>query len=336
MKKFLKVKSFLIATVVATTLVACSSDDNDPVIPDPMEDPKNIVELASGNGELSTLVTALQNTNLVSELEADGNFTVLAPTNAAFEAFLADNGFANLEEVPADLLTQVLLNHVIPGDNALLAADLTTLGAGYASTLADGPSTDSKISIYFNTSDGVQFNGGAKVTTPDVEASNGVVHIVDAVINIPNIVTFATADPSFSTLVSALTDLTPATDFVAVLSTADGTAPAPFTVFAPTNDAFAALAAIPEEGLLTTILQHHVIGGANIRSSDLTPDGDTVTPATLEGDTFTIALPGTDGNIANVTDGAGNTGIGIDVVDVQAGNGVIHVLDTVLIPNTDN
>ena len=87
---------------------------------------------------------------------------------------------------------------------------------------------------------------------------------------------------------------------------------------------------------MTPILQHHVIAGANIRSSDLTPNGTTGTPATLEGDTFQIILPGTDGNIANVVDGANNDGIGIDAVDVQAINGVIHVLDTVLLPNTDN
>ena len=86
---------------------------------------------------------------------------------------------------------------------------------------------------------------------------------------------------------------------------------------------------------LVPILQHHVVAGANVRSGDLTPNGDT--PATtLEGDAITITLPGTNGNIADVTDGAGNIGIGIDAVDVQAINGVIHVLDTVLIPDTTN
>ena len=158
---------------------------------------------------------------------------------------------------------------------------------------------------------------------------------MDAVIDLPTVVTFATADPNFETLVQALTELTPNTDFVAVLSAQDGAGDDPFTVFAPTNAAFDALPSIPMEDDLVPILQHHVVAGANERSGDLTPNGDT--PATtLEGDAITITLPGTNGNIADVTDGAGNTGIGIDAVDVQAINGVIHVLDTVLIPDTTN
>ncbi|MEL6484944.1 MAG: fasciclin domain-containing protein, partial [Bacteroidota bacterium] len=160
-------------------------------------------------------------------------------------------------------------------------------------------------------------------------------HAVDAVIDLPTVVTFATADPNFSTLVQALTELTPNTDFVSVLSAQDGNGDDPFTVFAPTNDAFAALDAIPDEAGLTPILQHHVVAGLNVRSGDLTPNGNTNAP-TLEGDEIIITLPGTNGNIADVTDGAGNTGIGIDQVDVQAINGVIHVLDTVLIPDTNN
>ena len=138
-------------------------------------------------------------------------------------------------------------------------------------------------------------------------------------------------------MVEALTTATPATDFVSVLS---GTGP--FTVFAPTSDAFQALldsnAAWTtvddiDEALLTSVLQHHVVTPGNVRSGDLT---DGISPMTLEGDMITINLPGTGGNIADVTDGAGNTGIGIVVVDVQANNGVIHVLNTVLIPDTTN
>ncbi len=159
---------------------------------------------------------------------------------------------------------------------------------------------------------------------------------MDAVIDIPTVVTFATADPNFSTLVSALTDLTPATDFAGILSRTeggnmDGLDP-DFTVFAPTNDAFDALASIPDEDVLTQVLLHHVVSG-NVRSGDLT---DGIMPATLEGDMITINLPGTGDNIADVTDGSGNTGIGIIAVDVQAGNGVIHVLNQVMIPDTMN
>ncbi|MGB5646888.1 MAG: fasciclin domain-containing protein, partial [Muriicola sp.] len=90
---------------------------------------------------------------------------------------------------------------------------------------------------------------------------------------------------------------------------------------------------IPEEAVLTQVLLHHVVAGANVRSGDLT---DGIMPTTLEGDMITINLPGTGNNSADVTDGSGTTGIGIVAVDVQAGNGVIHVLNQVMIPDTNN
>ena len=469
----------MLATLLLAVTFSCSDDDNGDQIP--IEQEQNIVEIALGTPELSILVAALSaaDGNLVDLLGTDGPFTVLAPTNAAFTAFLASNGFASLEDVPTDVLAEILLNHVISAD--ITSGDLAAAGAGYASTNAsgaggnnisiyfntsngvrfnnvsavtdggadidasngtihivdavipipsilthaaanadfsslvvalgaadgdlidvlagDGPFTvlapdnaafttfldgadlggvntavlsqillnhvlggvvtssdlvaggagytntsatgpgENALSLYYNTSDGVVFNGISTVTAADVVGTNGIIHAVDTVIDIPTVVTFAAADPNFTTLVEALTTLTPGTDFVSILSrtegsNADGINPE-FTVFAPTNDAFAELAEIPGEVVLTQVLLHHVVSEANITSGDLTPDGDTTAP-TLEGDDITITLPGTDPNIADVTDGAGNTGKGIIAVDVQAGNGVIHVLDAVLIPDTTN
>lgn len=286
----------------------------------------NIVDHALANPNLTSLVGALTDggnttfTDLLSDEEED--FTVFAPINTAFDAFTNPNGNA---------LDAILSNHVVVG----AAAFSSGLSNSYVNTAAEFDTGES-LSLYINTDDGVTLNGVSKVAIADIVATNGVIHAVDMVIDLPLVVTFATADPNFSTLVQALTELTPSVDFVSVLSAQDGNGDDPFTVFAPTNTAFAALAAIPEEADLIPVLQHHVIAGANIRSGDLTANGDTATPATLEGDTFTITLPGTEGNIADVTDGAGNTGIGIDVVDVQAINGVIHVLDAVLLPDTNN
>ena len=313
-------KISLVLTLLITTL-SCSSDDDNTVT----TQPQNIVEIALETPNLTSLVAALSaaDGDLVTVLQGDGPFTVLAPTNDAFTAFLSANGFNTLEDVPTDVLTQILLNHVIMAD--VVANDLITSGAGYTNTLATGPNNNA-MSLYFNTSDGVTFNGVSTVTQADIEATNGTIHIVDAVIGIPTVVTFAVADPSFSTLVTALTDLTPATDFV---STLEGEGP--FTVFAPTNEAFSALPAIPEEEALTQVLLYHVVGG-NVTSSDLTNPGET-TAETLQGDSITITLPGSEGNIANITDASGATDIGIVAVDVQAGNGVIHVLNKVMIPN---
>jgi len=458
--------SILLALVFFIT--ACSSDDNapQPMDPDPMtEEMSDIADIAIATDDLSILVDALTAANLVATVQGDGPFTVFAPTNAAFTSFLSDNGFASLDDVPVDILTQVLLNHVVAGKNlstslssgyinssstagvdgkalslyidtssgvkingatvtaadveasngvvhivdkviglpnvvdhalfnpgltslvgaltangnttftdllsttdanftvlapindaftaftnpntndintilsnhvisaaALAAADLSNSYANTAATNADGDA----LSIYVNTDDGVKFNGTSSVAIADIVATNGIVHAIDQVIDLPTVVTFAAANPNFTTLVEALTTLTPSVDFVSVLSAQNESGNDPFTVFAPTNDAFAALAAIPDEAGLIPVLQHHVIAGANVRSGDLTANGTTTTPATLEGDTFSITLPGTNGNIADVVDGSGNDGIGIDAVDVQAVNGVIHVLDTVLLPNTGN
>lgn len=327
MKKYLK--SIFLMVAAGAVLISCDSDDNDPQIPTSDE---NIVEVAVGNQDLTSLVAALQRADLVSALEADGNFTVLAPSNAAFEAFLDDNDFDSLEDIPVEVLQQVLLNHVIPGSNAALSAsDLTLAGSGYANTLADGPSAGSKITTYFNTSSGVRFNGVSSVTTADVGASNGIVHIVDTVIPLPTVVTFATADPNFSTLVSALTELTPDTDFVTLLSTPNGETSTPFTVFAPVDTAFDKLDAIPEEELLTSILAHHVITGSNVRAEDIN-DGD-ISSATFEGDNLTFSVTGN--GAISITDGSGQTDINIILGNVQAANGVIHALDTVMIPNTE-
>ncbi len=288
----------------------------------------SIVDHAVANPGFSNLVAALgaADGNLVGVLTGAGPFTVLAPDDAAFNTFLDGTP---LGDVPTDALANILLNHVLGG--TITSTDLVGLGNNYTNTSATGPG-DNAISLYFNTDSGVRFNGVSSVATADVIGTNGIIHAVDAVIDIPSIVTFATADPNFSTLVTALTDLTPATDFVTTLSTANGTSPAPFTVFAPTNDAFAALAAIPAEDVLTQVLLHHVLGDANVTSGDLT---DGISPTMLNSQAITINLPGTGDNIADVTDGAGNTDIGIIAVDVQAGNGVIHVLNKVMLPSND-
>ncbi len=297
--------------------------------------PPNIVTAAMDNPLLSNLVAALQaaDGDLVSVLNGVGPFTVLAPDNDAFTAFLSDKGFASLGDVPTDILAQILLNHVISGSK-LTSTDLVALGSGYTSTEAMGAGGHN-MSLFFDTSSGVTFNGISNVDTPNIEVSNGVIHIVDAVIDIPTVVTFATADPTFSTLVDALTTLTPATDFVSILSTPNGTDPAPFTVFAPTNDAFGDITIPSDEATLTSILQHHVIAGLNVTSGDLNNPGDTTAPS-LEGDNLTITLPGSGDNIANLTDGSGASDIGIIAVDVQAGNGVIHVINKVAIPDLTN
>ena len=319
MKNLIKIIPILLISL--TTLQSCNNNDDENV-----EDVSTVVNLAVDSADLTSLVAALDRANLVSALNGEGPFTVLAPTNDAFAAFLSANNFNSLEDVPVDILTKVLLNHVISG--SLISTDLST---GYANTLATSAASQTPLSIYVDTSNGVRFNGVSSVSAADILAVNGVIHKVDAVIGLPNIVTFATADPNFSTLVSALTRSDLTTDFVGVLSTDAATAPAPFTVFAPINDAFnrlltelnlASLSEI-DEPTLDVVLKYHVVGGANVLDSNLT---DNLTVSTLSGD-ITADISGG----ARLTDSSGRVS-DIIATNVQANNGVIHAINKVILP----
>jgi len=283
----------------------------------------SVVALAYLNSDLTSLFAALRLTELDAVLsDTTSEFTVFAPTNAAFNTFLDG---AALGDLPVEVVTQVLLNHVLTG--TALSTGLTT---SYTNSLATFGDTENNLSFYINLDNGVRLNGVSSVTAADNVAANGVVHIVDAVIGLPTVVTFATADPNFSSLVSALTDDGQAAqNYVETLSTPNGTAPAPFTVFAPINSAFDDLfTELNVEGIadidpatLTAALNTHVVAGANVRSTDLM-DG---TVSTLGADLTVDASAGT------LTDPNGRVST-IAVFDVQAANGVVHAIDTVLLP----
>ena len=325
MKNLLNNYKLLSLLFVGLMTISCSDDDDTPASTPELG---TIVEIAIDTPDLSNLVAALgaADGDLVTTLSG-GEFTVLAPTNAAFEMFLSENGFATLGDVPTDLLANILLNHVIAG--SVSSTDLATLGAGYSTTNATNADGDN-LSLYFNTSDGVVFNGISSVTAADVTASNGVVHVVDAVIGLPTVVTFAAADPTFGTLVAALTQEGLETDFLSVLSSSDTLAP--FTVFAPTNAAFGDL--LSELGfdsldsitpaLLESVLKMHVIASANVRSTDLE---EAMVGVPLSGENITFSLI-TEPNITDPNDRVSN----IIVVDVQAMNGVVHAVDKVILP----
>jgi uncharacterized surface protein with fasciclin (FAS1) repeats len=316
-KTMLKLRKFVPVLMMGLSVLALSSckDDEDEL--------QSIVDIALEDARFGTLVDALTRADLVTTLEGDGPFTVFAPTNEAFTAFLAAAGFASLDDVPVDVLTNILLNHVVGGK--VMSTDLS---AGYISTLATESSTGNNISALVSLDGGVFINS-TEVTEADVEATNGVIHVVSSVIGIPSVVNIALDNPNFSTLVAALTDSRLTTDFVGTLSGAG-----PFTVFAPTNDAFQALldsqptwnslADIPA-ATLEAVLLYHAVSGANVLSSTLT-DGQVVTP--LASGTFTINISSGDVSITTGSGGSAN----VVATDVQGGNGVVHVIDAVLIP----
>ena len=319
MKHWLMKFAALVATV--SLVSACGGGD---------DDPGTLAQEAQARG-FSALVAAADKAGLVPALSADAsNLTVFAPTDAAFTSLATTLGFASADAMVKALdgptLAKILQYHVLPTKK--LAADLVAAGATSAqSTLYEFEGAATTLAL--DTSAGVKITDevltAATVTTANVEASNGVIHVIDKVLVPPgvlNVVQMAQLNPAaFSTLVGAVV----AADLAGALSGAG-----PFTVFAPTNDAFAAISStvagltIPQ---LTTVLTYHVVG-AQVLSSGI-PFGTPV--ATLSGQSITINA-GSAPTIATITDST-TAPKSIVAVDVRASNGVIHVIDGVLIPN---
>ena len=295
-----------------------------------------IVDIAAGNPNFSTLVAAVTEAGLVDALSADGDFTVFAPTNGAFNTALTELGLsADQLLANTDLLTDVLLYHVVAGEYRaadILAADLpltlTTLsGDPLVITVANGR---------------VVFNGGrASVEIADLDASNGVIHVIDNVLLPPapatttttaapaasggsTIVDLAAANPNFSTLVAAVT----AAGLADELS-ADGN----FTVFAPTNGAFntaltelglSADQLLANTDLLTDVLLYHVLPN-EYRAADILAARLPLSVNTLNGSPVVITF---NGNRVVLNNGRAT----VEIPDLVASNGVIHVIDNVLLP----
>ena len=300
-------KAVALLLLFGVGLVSCGEDDTPTVEQDP-----NIVELAQSQDQLSTLVDAVIQADLATTLADESQqYTVFAPNNSAFAAFLADNpDYATLADIPKDVLADVLQYHVVSGK--VLAADLE-----------NGPVTTlSGETILVNVDNGVTLNDDVKVVSADNEASNGVVHIIDAVLSaeedLQNIVEIVQAGDDFSILETALTKFP---DLIETLSS-EG----PFTVFGPDNDAFAKfldeddrfgeLADIPDS-VLKAVLQYHVVAGQKT-AADLTG-----IETTVQGEAITIAK----GDEVVL-----NSDITVTAADVMASNGVIHVIDNVLLP----
>ena len=293
------------AVLLSATMVACGDD---PIIVE-LDDIPSIVTATT---DVSTLEAALGAAGLVAALEGAGPFTVFAPTNAAFEALGADVVAALLEPANAGLLEEVLQLHVVAG-TAAFSGDLTD---GQMVTTLQGE--DLTIGVAGTS---VTVNG-ANVVNADIEASNGVIHLIDAVLTpAVDIVEKAILTAETQTLATAVV----AGDLAGTLSGAG-----PFTVFAPTNSAFAALDAYTLNALLDPaniailqeVLTYHVIPG-DIRAADLM-DGAMV--ATVEGRELTFDLSGMT-PMVNGTD--------IIATDIVVENGVIHLIDGVLLPEFD-
>ena len=305
-------RSVLLAAALGLSvplLQACGGGDDHP-------EERNVVELAQATPELSILVEAVVAAGLANTL-ASTTVTVFAPTNAAFAALLTELGITK-QALLADkaLLTAVLTYHVLGSRVARadvpLGKAIAPLGGGF---------------FKVDSANGLKITDGrnrtSTITATDLQASNGLVHLVDRVLLPANkdIVATAQALPDFSILVEAVVA-------AGLVTTLQG--PGPFTVFAPTNAAFAALLAelgttkealLANNALLTKVLTYHVVGARVLKAE--VPVGTAI--ATVEGQTFTVNAG------LQITDRSNRTSQ-ITATDVFTSNGVIHVIDRVILP----
>jgi len=309
-------------------LVACDSDNNsslpapeEPIAEPPAPELGSIVDVAREAGSFSTLLTALEAAGLDATLaDEDADFTVFAPTDEAFEAL--PEGTLDTLLADTDLLTDVLLYHVIT--DSVLGSDTALSLAGTTTTMAN----EAKLAITVR-GDALYLNESLVIDT-DIEASNGVIHVIDAVLTPTvigepegSIVDLALASPDLTTLVTALQ----AADLVGTLADED----ALFTVFAPTDEAFAALgedaiaALLADTEALTDVLLYHVVGGAAVDSIDATALYGQMVTMVNEAD---VAIDIRDGELF-INESK------VIIKDIPATNGIIHVIDMVLLPESE-
>ncbi|MCH6234013.1 fasciclin domain-containing protein [Cognataquiflexum rubidum] len=306
--------SLLTLAMMSLTLVLFSSCNEDET---PTPDP-NLVEVVASNANFSTLVTAVQTAGLVQTLSGDGPFTVFAPTNDAFNRFLTANGLTASQLLASDGLAETLTYHVVGA-----SVPASSVSAGKVTSVSGDPFY---VSIAPNNE--IWINGNTKITATDVLASNGIIHVLDNVITPPTqsiaqiaIASTTAAQPEFTQLVAALVRANLAGAF-------QGGFDDNFTVFAPTDAAFRNLytalgvTSVDEIPLatLTSVLQYHVVP-ARAFSQDLRQGASL--PTLLTGKNLTVNLSDLKIN---------DSGLVAAALNIHATNGVIHVIDKVLLP----
>jgi transforming growth factor-beta-induced protein len=322
------IKTGVVAGLVAVLAVGCGDDDSsnsprtDMGMPDsgapdsmmPAEDgmaASSIVDIAAASSDFSTLVAAVTRAGLVDTLKGAGPFTVFAPTDKAF----ADSGITDLNSIPLDQLKTILLYHVLPGQ-----VGSSQVSAGPADTAAS-------LTLFLGTTGGVAINGGnavkggANVVQADIMASNGVIHVIDRVILPPDIPTCAIYGglDELVNAVGAAADLPGGTSVISALQGAG-----PYTVFAPTNAAFQAISAPSDPAALRDVLLYHVVSGS-VESSAIPAKADSLL-TNQWGNGVTLLF--------DTSSGAKVNGAGVAIADIRCTNGIVHVIDQVLLPPT--
>lgn len=316
-KIFPHIKTIALITIFSLGLISCSEEENG------SPNHYSITEITERNNSFSILLDALERTGLDETFNNPGNYTIFAPTNAAFDNFFASIGISGLNDIPTPTLTEILMNHIF--QESIFTSDLPS---GYTHTSATNPLTGNAMSLYINKTSGVRLNGVANIMQSNIVATNGLMHVVDGVLGLPTVMTFTKADPRFSTMTSTFVR-EEVFNFNEVLNDSEIEA----TFFIPTNEAFESLLAEQnieslddiETETIENIIKYHIVSGTALPFESLT-NGQSI--STFLGTNFTLNVSG--GNVSATDVNSRTATVSND--NIEAVNGYIHVLNKVLLP----
>lgn len=311
MQKKFYIPFIVLLLAFAASITSCTKDD-----PEPDTTP-NIMSVLKQDTEFSTLVQVIEKAGLDSTLSAAGAYTIFAPTNAAFSELFSSLGIT-LDDLNPEKLKGMLLYHAISGKNTS-----TQLASGYVPSLTKAAGSIPS-SLFLKVDNGVMINNVATVTQANINAEkNGIIHKINKVLLEPTLADLVANNPNFSLLFEAAVKVGLNTELQ------NGNS---ITLFAPTNAAMqAALAAngfatvndVPT-AVLTNILQTHALG-KKLAAADITA---TSTQTTINAKTLTITKTGTEITI----DSQNTVGSKVTTADIGGTNGIIHIIDKVLLP----
>ena len=323
-------KAFAVITVALLSF-SCENDTENVI-----EKYPTIVEILEKDpANFSILKAALVKTDLLNTFRNPGSYTVFAPKNSSFvTAGITEASIAAMTPTQVATLKKQLQYHVL--SVGTLSADFPT--NGYMNSFSPfGTSTSVSISLHTNKASGVVLNGGttnggATVLEADINASNGVIHVVDAVLSIPKVHNLIIANPDLSSLVGVLTSAPQAAVLTDLTTTATGATNAlSRTVFAPTNAAFTSAAFLTgqSDANITKVLKYHLENNNRRASSTTSFSSTALTINTqLTGPQQTIAIAAATIKIADIT----AVNATIKTINIQGTNGVAHIIDKVLQP----
>lgn len=331
MKLINKISKALAVITVALLSFSCENDSENVI-----EKYPTIVEILEKDpANFSILKAALIKTDLFNTFRNPGSYTVLAPRNSSFEAIgVTEASIATMSTADVALLRRRLQYHVL--SIGTISADFPT--NGYVNSFSPfGTSTSISLSLHTNKATGIVLNGGlsnggATVLQKDINASNGVIHVIDAVLSLPKVHNLIVANPDLSSLVGVLSSTPQTSVFMDLTTTATGATNAlSRTVFAPTNAAFtnAAFLTGQSDANITKVLRYHIENNNRRASSSTSFASSAITINTqLTGPQQTITIPAATVKVVDIT----TVNATIRTVNIQGTNGVAHIIDKVLQP----